>query len=186
MYRYSVRNKLLLLLLLFGHINFMLFPIGFTTLFQRHFTAAPWLSWLKRLSSKQEIPSSNLGGASFPTVHPNNISLPLHSRGGGFGRSGDRRGKIIFLSLHLTYSAGWLTYIWVFLIQNWLILLVLVWYKRKNSRLRFRPMASSRSFDWGGGGGGRIHRHPDPPTPKILFLLGFRPPYFENVGKYKF
>ena len=32
--------------------------------------------------------------------------------------------------------------------------------------------------------GGRIHGHPNPPTPKIHFLLGFRPLYFENVGLY--
>ena len=30
-----------------------------------------------------------------------------------------------------------------------------------------------------------IGRHPNPPTPKIQFLLGFRSLYFENVGKCK-
>ena len=30
-----------------------------------------------------------------------------------------------------------------------------------------------------------VHGHPNPLTPKILFLLGFRPLYFENVGLLK-
>ena len=35
------------------------------------------------------------------------------------------------------------------------------------------------------GGGGGIHGHPNPPTPKTHFLLGFRPLYFGNVGLLK-
>ena len=42
--------------------------------------------------------------------------------------------------------------------------------------------ASPRCFDRGRG---RIHRHPNSPTPKIWFFFGFRPLYFENVGKCK-
>ena len=34
---------------------------------------APWLSWLKRLSRKQEIPSSNLGGGSIILDVQNNF-----------------------------------------------------------------------------------------------------------------
>ena len=44
-----------------------------------------------------------------------------------------------------------------------------------------RSRAPPRSFVWGGG---RIHGHPNLPTPKIHFLLGFRPPYFENLHLY--
>ena len=55
--------------------------------------------------------------------------------------------------------------------------------------LRYAAGVSIYEIGWGGptGGlsGGRI-QVPKPTYPKILFLLGFRPLYFENLGKTNF
>ena len=45
-----------------------------------------------------------------------------------------------------------------------------------------RARAPPRSFDWGGG---RMHMASKPTYPQNSVHLGFRPLYFENVGKGK-
>ena len=56
-------------------------------------------------------------------------------------------------------------------------------WSHRSPRGAYAARASPRNFLLGDGFMGI--GHPNPPTPKIQFLLAFRPLHFENVGKCK-